>query len=264
MRTPSLTTSPNRILMIYSVFHLVLLRAARIVQLNPEILAKFEAAHNAFAALITARDEAQLVLVESTAYWTRGRRQVERGIRDFAYAVLGVVQEDRSAPRYRAYFPDGYGYVSKVPTSELIKAGDKILAQLAQVPEEQLASAGADLSVVLEEAKGVQARYEEARDHFDAAKNAVEVGKRPWREAYRASYYALQILHADDPRQAEDYFRQVSSKNRSEDDGLDAMSSVDQRANGSADSSVNGAAGSSVNGTAGSDSGSQNETLSVS
>ncbi|MEZ4647511.1 MAG: hypothetical protein R3E97_01780 [Candidatus Eisenbacteria bacterium] len=215
MRTPSLDTAADKILKYFSHFHLVLLGAAKVAQKSPEIPEKFGAAHDAFQGLITARDEAELALIAASAHQSRAHAKVQRGLKDFAYAILGSVEEDRSSPRFKSYFPDGYAYISRSNMEDLIASGEQKLTKLAQVPDDELTEAGQKLSQVIEEVKAVQAQYEEARKTYAAAVEAVENGKGPWREAYRASYYALAIYHADDPRLAEDYFRQAPS-NRSQ------------------------------------------------
>ena len=215
MRTPSLDTAADKILKYFSHFHLVLLRAAKVAQEKPEIPEKFGAAHDTFGGLITTRDDSELELIAASAHQSRAHAKVQRGLKDFAYAILGSVEEDRSSPRFKSYFPDGYAYVSRSNMEDLIASGEQKLTKLAQVPDAELTEAGEKLSLVIDEVKMVQAQYEQARKAYADAVEAVENGKGPWRAAYRASYFALAIHHADDPRLAEDYFRQASS-NRSQ------------------------------------------------
>lgn len=221
MYTPSLKTAASTMFRLYSLYHLASLRASDIAQMNPELLARYESAHETLGVLLRAREDAEYRLVEAGARRDRAHHLMERGLRDFAYASLGVVQEDRAAPRYRLFFPSGYGFVGRANTETLIAEASRILATLSQVSDERFGAAGEALSHVLEQVQAVQSEYEAARDALEAAARAVENGKRPWREAYRSSYHHLSILHMDDPRRADDYFRRLDRRRSAERDAAE-------------------------------------------
>ena len=208
MRTPSLKTPAAKLLRFYSWYHLTSVRTSVIAAKVAEIIANFSNAHDTFSVTIDTRTQAEDALVEASAVRDRSHRQMGRGVRNFAYAVLARVHEDRTSPVYRAYFPDGYGVFNKMGIRDRIEAAERMLNHLAMVPDEELAPAGAALSSVLEEVKVKEAAYQAAKEAARAATEAVEVAKRPRRDAYRASYHALSIFHSDDPREAESYFRQ--------------------------------------------------------
>ncbi|MEZ4651764.1 MAG: hypothetical protein R3E97_23805 [Candidatus Eisenbacteria bacterium] len=216
MYTPSLKTAASTMFKLYSLYHLVSLRAADVARESPELLSRYEAAHETLGGLLRAREDAEFRLVEAGARRDRAHRLMERGLRDFAYAALGVVQEDRSSPRYRMFFPNGYGYVCRSRTETLIAEAARILTLLRQVPDERFADAGEALAGVLAQVSTVQSDYEAACDALEAATRAVENGKRPWRDAYRSSYHRLSILHVDDPRRADDYFRRLDRRRSAE------------------------------------------------
>ncbi len=214
MHVPRATTATERIVDNYGVYLSARLKAepaarrlvpeyAKADRALREVRARERAAHTAVKEAEAARDFADdeartaLVVVE--------------------VAVRSLVNGNRKAPVYHAYFPRGLTPLSEGSPEQRVEYMAVVERMLSREPRDsapagehrRFAKAHADLARAMRELTAARTAHEMAR------RREVEARVR-WQAAYRKIHASLTLLFPSNPRKVESFFHAGPKKRRGE------------------------------------------------
>lgn len=204
MQTPAMTSSAETLLKVYGVYHLTRLQADR----NLKALAEaFEKAQTRLKDKNDAFEAAQVAAMRAMAVRDGEDEALDEMVRKFYNLVLLKTGNNRKAPLFLRYFPDGVAPVVSAPLeNELLKV-EGILAKLA---EEEDADLKAYTSMLLT----TSGNLETAMDAHSAALNAeanafamLQSEKLNWFDTYKLNYREIARLYYKQPKKADTYFK---------------------------------------------------------
>ncbi|MEZ4650107.1 MAG: hypothetical protein R3E97_15220 [Candidatus Eisenbacteria bacterium] len=134
---------------------------------------------------------------------------LDQGIRVLAFTILGRVNNNREAPIYRQYFPDGYGEVRELPLEERRRRAFELVGQLQGESDEMILTQLEPLRRCYETFETALADYQAALDDEARGRANLDRAKQLWTTAYRNVFLELRNHFAHDPKRAETFFRRA-------------------------------------------------------
>jgi len=204
MRVPDVGASTERLLDSYGLYHLTRLQAdpslkdladafslaqKRLKQRNDEFQAAEAAAMTALAVRDTKDDE------------------LDEAVRGFFLALLRKVLNNRKAPLFLKYFPDGVTPVIGAASEDEVRVVGILLQKLSDEQDLDLKAHAPTLTQAVDNLTAAISAYETAVDAQKLAFGVMQSEKLAWTEGYKRSYRELQLRFFDNPKRVERFFR---------------------------------------------------------
>lgn len=204
MRMPHMNLSPVTLSEAFGFYLLIRLRA---VAALGHIHDYFQRVEDALTAAIGAHQMAIVTRRAAVAMRDHQNDRMNQEIRVLAFTILGVVNNARTSPFFRHYFPQGFSEVLRTPVAEQRRRAVVLLEKLQAEKDEVVKLRLEPFRERLEEFEGALQALENARDAEARERSNREAAKVVWLDGYRRTYQMLQDHYSTDPQKAEEFFR---------------------------------------------------------
>ena len=174
-----------------------------------ELAAFFQGEQDALRKKLEAQHAMERAIQHALAARDDADQTLDDKVRRLAMAILGACRNNRKAPLYVKYFPQGLTAVTLAPLAEELIDVGKILDMLSSegnVEVKAFETAIRDASAALATSMDGYAAAEKAAG---LAANATRAQALLWRDAYRKIYGELIALYPSDKAYAESFFKKA-------------------------------------------------------
>jgi hypothetical protein len=142
-----------------------------------------------------------------------------KDVGDFQRAVLRKEDNDRNAPAYKLYFPNGLVHLTRAKEENLIHRMERILAVLEKESDEVVRGFYLVLQKSLKAYKSAAELLEKTELSYEKTFSQELVARAEWHSAYKSCEGELLVLYNGNREQVKEFFLKPSTsrKNRSED-----------------------------------------------
>ena len=219
MRMPSMNISPVRMLRNYGEYLMVRLEAV------PEvawILESFRQMTTPYEAALQAYEDAARARRAAMARRDVENDRLDQETRMLAFTILGRVNNNRNAPLFRHYFGNGFTEILRTSVGDQRRRSVVLREHLEAETDEYIKSRLEPFRARLDSFETALNEYEAALDLEATMRANLGVEKLKWMDGYRRVHADLRSHYHADPREAENFFRNVrpSSSPASEDEDV--------------------------------------------
>ena len=225
MRMPHVNLSPVTLVETFGFYLLIRLQA---VAELAHVLEFFTGVRQPMIDAIEAHKAAVMARRAAVAVRDHENDRMDQQIRILAFTILGVVNNNRSAPIFRHYFPQGFSEVLRTPVAEQRRRAVVLLEKLAAERDETVKSRLEPFREQLTAFESSLDGVEKALDEEARHRANREAAKMEWLDGYRKTHQMLQDHYSNDPRKADEFFRSARvSQSASDDDESDIESQLE-------------------------------------
>ena len=219
MRMPSMNMGAVRMLRNHAEYLMVRLEAV------PEvawILEAFRQMTTPYEAALKAHEDASRARRAAMARRDVENDRLDQETRMLAFTVLGRVNNNRNAPLFRHYFGSGFTELLRTSATDQRRRSIVLREHLESETDEYIKTRLEPFKARLEAFEIALNDYELALDMEARTRANLVAEKIKWLEGYRRVYADLRTHYHTDPREAENFFRDVrpSSSSTSEDEDV--------------------------------------------
>lgn len=204
MQLPSQTSSAETLIKVYGVYHLTRLQADKNVK---ELAAAFEKSQARLSDKNASFDAAQVAAMRAMAVRDGEDEALDDTVRLLYAAILGKTRNNRKAPLFLRYFPDGMAPVVNAPLDHEIMKVNGIITRLGEEQDEDLKGFIGPLTSAMNNLQAAMDAHDAALSAEANAFAMIQAEKIAWLDTYKFNYRKLAEIYYQNPKKADTYFK---------------------------------------------------------
>jgi len=204
MHLPPSAASGETLLNEYGLYHLTRLKAAKNLQ---DMAGSWEKCQNRLKGRVDSHQAAQAGTMTAMAVRDGEDTALDDAVRAFALAVLQKANNNRKAPFYLNYFPQGWSAVVSAPLENEIQKVGVILSKLAEESDESLSAYAGPIRAAMDSLTAAMDAHRAALESELQAYGLVQTEKINWFDTYKLNHRTLAQMFYQDPKKADTYFK---------------------------------------------------------
>jgi hypothetical protein len=204
MQLPTATSSGETLVREYGIYHQTRLNADRNLK---DMAQSWSRAQERLQNRVTAYAASREAAMTAMAVRDGADSGLDDAVRRFYGALLAKTNNNRKAPLFGVYFPEGLGAMVDAPMEAEIQKVSVLLSKLEQEEDEALKSHAGPIAATM---TGLIEAVDAHRAALDASLQAfglVEMEKVNWFDSYKLNHRRLAQIYYQNPKKADTYFK---------------------------------------------------------
>lgn len=204
MQMPHATTSGATLVKEFGLYHLTRLKADKGLK---EMADGWEKSQARLRDRVAALEAAQASTLQAMAIRDGEDAALDDAVRRFYGALLQQSGNNRKAPIFSVYFPEGMGVLVNAPMEAEIQKVSVLITKLAEEEDEALKGHAGILTEAMNNLSAAVDAHRAALASELQAYGLVEQEKINWLDAYKLDHRTLAQKFFKEPKKADTYFK---------------------------------------------------------